>query len=246
MSLSVLLRDGNHGGTEKVASTRFALLIDRLSITIARTPIQVPIPQNRPQLIDIGSIRPNMSISGTIDTIGLTENTEANENAYYMQSTTYTLYNTPTTDIASNQTYYIPYKNVLEDFLYYVTYDESSSPLQLEILGPKDPPSPIRGRLSGASRFHTIPTGAFHTGGGIYNVAIQNASFNLEASKEDRYSFSLALVATNRLDQKDSAMGVDYSPAGYDPFAQDGVAINKKGTTGLTGPAAGDGGRGAL
>ena len=41
-------------------------------------------------------------------------------------------------------------------------------------------------------------------------------------------------------------MGVDYSPAGYDPFAQDGVAINKKGTTGLTGPAAGDGGRGAL
>jgi len=232
MSLGVLLRDGNHGGTEKSAVTRFALLADRVSITVARTPIQVPIPQQRPMLIDIGSVRPNISISGTIDAVGLNQTEDAT--SYYMDSLTYKLYNTPTTDLVSTRTYYIPYKNVLEDFLYYVLYNEDSTPLQLEILGPKAPPPEAKA----GKRYHTIPTGEFHTGGAIYNVAIQNVSFNMEATKEDRYAFSMALVATTRLDQKKRADGLNpkYAPSGYDIGFLQGKAINEQGDLGYTGP----------
>jgi len=224
MSLSVLLRDGNHGGSTKEASTRFALLADRVGITIARTPIQVPIPQARPMLIDIGSVRPNISISGTIDTVGLNQTEDSS--SYYMDAVDYKLYNTPTADHFSTQTYYVPYKNVLEDFLYYVLYNEASTPIQLELLGPKAPPI----RTKAGKRYHTIPTGEFHTGGAIYNVAIQNVSFNMEATKEDRYAFSMALVATTRLDQKAIASGLNppYAPSGYKAGFQRGKGINEK------------------
>ena len=63
--------------------------------------------------------------------------------------------------------------------------------------------------------YHTKATGLNHTGGAIYNVAIQNASFNLSAGKENRYDFSLSFVATTRLDQYESASSVEYNVDNY-------------------------------
>ena len=200
MNVSVLLRDGNHMD----ATTRFALLVDRVAYTMGRTPILVPLPLNRPEIIDIGTVRPNMTISGIVATQGL--NKPENSPTNYMETTDLTLYNTPTSSNHTSQTYYYPYKNVLEDFVFYTSFT-SETPIEMEILGPKDPPS-----VDSSTRYHTIPTGEYHTGGAIYNVAIQNISFNLNASKEDRYDFSMALVATTRLDQNSSAdMGFNYT-----------------------------------
>ena len=41
-----------------------------MSIQIAKTPIQIPIPQKSPELIDLGIFRPPISINGIVPTIG--------------------------------------------------------------------------------------------------------------------------------------------------------------------------------
>jgi len=206
MSLSILLRDGNHAGSENSATNRFALQVATFSVTLTKTPIQIPIPQNRPNLIDLGVTRPNISISGVIDTVGLPNVADITTN--HMQVLEYTLYNTPNTTNHSTQKYYVPYKNVLEDFVFYVHFSSSDSPIQLEILG-QDP------AVGSTPNYHTKPTGLNHTGGAIYNVAIQNASFNLAAGKENRYDFSLSFVATTRLDQHKSASAITYDQNNY-------------------------------
>jgi len=203
MSLSILLRDGNHAGSENSATNRFALQADRFSVTMTKTPIQIPIPQSRPEIIDLGVVRPNISVSGVIDTVGLPNSADATTN--HMQELTYTLYNTPNTTNYSAKKYYVPYKNVLEDFVYYVHFSSSDTPIQIEVLG-QDP---------AAGKYHTMPTGADHTGGAIYNVAIQNASFNLSAGKENRYDYSLSFIATTRLDQHSSASAITYDQTNY-------------------------------
>ena len=48
----------------------YALKCDNISISYSKTPIQVPIPQQSPQLIDIGVYRPSVSLSGVVETIG--------------------------------------------------------------------------------------------------------------------------------------------------------------------------------
>jgi|10_taG_2_1085330.scaffolds.fasta_scaffold02352_7 hypothetical protein len=194
--LSILLRDGKHVS----CTTRFALLADRFSFTMGRTPILIPIPLSRPSLIDIGTVRPNMTLSGIVDTQGLPNQSDKTTN--FMRTTDYTLYNSATSVKYSTQTYYHPYKNVLEDFVYYTNYDEKNTPIEIEVLGPSSTPD---------NRYHTIPAGVDHTGGAIYNAAIQSIAFNLNASKEDRYDFQMALVATTRLDQHKS------SKAKFDP-----------------------------
>ena len=45
-----------------------------------------------------------------------------------------------------------------------------------------------------------IDSAASHTGGAIYRVAIQSARFGLNASREDRYDFSMQFVAAARQD----------------------------------------------
>ena len=52
---------------------------------------------------------------------------------------------------------------------------------------------------SGSNRFTTSDTSQA-TGGAIYKVAIQQARFQLNAGREDRYDFSLQLVAQSRID----------------------------------------------
>jgi len=202
MNVSILLRDGNHTS----ATTRFALLVDRVSYTMGRTPILVPIPLSRPEIIDIGTVRPNLTLSGIVGTQGL--NSPENSPTYYMESEDYTLYNSATSTNHSTRTYYHPYKNVLEDFIFHTSFTPKT-PLEVEILGSKNPPS-----IDSSTRYHTIPTGEYHTGGAIYNVGVQSISFNLNASKEDRYDFSLTCVASTRLDQRSNAE-FGFAPVNY-------------------------------
>ena len=231
MSLSILLRDGDHGSATKTpAVNRFALQADRFSFTMTKTPIQIPIPQNRPSLVDLGVTRPNISISGVVDTVGLPDIDDRVTN--FLQTIDYTLYNTPTDKIFSSMRYYVPYKNVLEDFVYYVHFSSGDKPLQLEILG-QDPP--IEPNSFTTPNYHTKATGLNHTGGAIYNVAIQNASFNLSAGKENRYDFSLSFVATTRLDQYESASSVEYNVDNYRTNLGVTKAPDIKGTPGSGG-----------
>ena len=75
--LAVLLRTCKHSEID-ITSRRnsipdkfgYALKCDNVSISYAKTPIQVPIPQQSPQLIDIGVYRPSVSLSGLVETVG--------------------------------------------------------------------------------------------------------------------------------------------------------------------------------
>ena len=95
--------------------------------------------------------------------------------------------------------------NMSKNINYSNRFSSSDTPIQIEVLG-QDP---------AAGKYHTMPTGADHTGGAIYNVAIQNASFNLSAGKENRYDYSLSFVATTRLDQHSSASAITYDQTNY-------------------------------
>lgn len=78
MELAVLLRNCKHafGAANSVADAtsptneRYALKCDTFTIQMAKTPIQIPIPQQSPELIDLGIFRPSISIGGLVDTIG--------------------------------------------------------------------------------------------------------------------------------------------------------------------------------
>ena len=100
--LSVLLRDGTHAG----AAIRLALKAEQVSISITKTPIQVPIQKSTPLLLDLGINRPSITISGIVDTIGGDPNTYDNQ------------FNSMESMTISGQTYYIPYKNYLENKSY--------------------------------------------------------------------------------------------------------------------------------
>ena len=65
MALAVCLYDGTTDGSEK----RFALKADSFSINYVKTPVQIPIANGgSPELIDIGTIRPSITVTGIIDT----------------------------------------------------------------------------------------------------------------------------------------------------------------------------------
>ena len=46
----------------------------------------------------------------------------------------------------------------------------------------------------------SAPTGASHTGGAVYLVALQQFRVQIDATKEDRYSFSMQFVVGERKD----------------------------------------------
>jgi len=180
---SILLRKGPHDSTDTNTTTRvrYALQCDNFSIQIAKTPIQVPNALNPPILIDIGFQRPSISINGTIPSQGDNILTSPTSPSGYegMASFSYTR------DDADNneQTclYYFPYKNVLEAAATTWVYT-SNNELEIEI-----------GDIA-------TPTGSNHTGGGLYVVAIQQCRFQIDAAKEDRWSFAMQFVCKSRDD----------------------------------------------
>ena len=259
MELAVLLRTCKHSEidltsrkNERPDKFGYALKCDNVAISYAKTPIQVPIPLQSPQLIDIGVYRPSVSISGVVDTLGqntpavdvtnqLAEALDATETGVDVDSasgispgdvirienedmdvtakssntltvvrgingTTAATHNnnvevtsygpaffegmgsidyTRTTGYgssASAKTYYIPYKNHIEDFATEYVYSKAT-PLELEW---------------GNANF---AKGTQQTGGAIYEVALQQIRFQVDAAKEDRYTFSMQFVVSSRKDK---------------------------------------------
>ena len=211
-TLAVLLRNGPHA----TASIRYALKCNDIAISYARTPIQIPIAQASPEIIDLGFIRPSLTCTGIVDTIGEdTSNTGGGTKkgtagmasfSYVRQTTSITSGDAKwsdggTSDTAA-KTYYIPYKNALEEAVGTWIYLGGKSQLQVEIGDARYPIEAYDGFLDPGceiSRYSGDPN-VHATGGAIYEVAIQQGRFSLNAAKEDRYDFTLQFVITRRLD----------------------------------------------
>jgi len=172
--VSILLRKGPHNADASNATTRvrYALLCDNFSVQIAKTPIQIPIPQKSPEIVDLGIFRPSLSINGVVPTTGGGTSTVAGYEGMEVF---------PYSKGGVEALYYFPYKNKLEEAAY-TWIAATVSELELEI---------------GDA---TTPTGTNHTGGGVYKVAIQQARFQVDASKEDRWTFAFQFVCKSRGD----------------------------------------------
>ena len=191
--IAVLLRNNKHS----TASLRYALKCNDFVSQIQKTPIQIPIPQNSPALIDIGYFRPSITITGLVDDIGgsITETTALYQG---MSSVTHSGYDDWAADgrgyTGSNtyatvdRTYYIPYKNALEAACYtWISTDNTD--LEIEIANSLIP-----------TAYTYSSTAYLSTGGGIWGVAIQQARFQKMAAKEDRWEFTMQFVAKARKD----------------------------------------------
>lgn len=208
-TLAVLLRNGSHSG----ANIRYGLKANDVAISYARTPIQIPIAQQSPEIIDLGFYRPSITVTGIVDTVG-GDTTNTTAGFAGMESFVYTRSSVSAEAIwndgghNSAQTYYIPYKNALEEALANWIFQEGDTALQLEIGDAKFPISSYGGYVDpttgqNVQRFDTASQHA--TGGAIYKVAIQQGRFSLNAAREDRYDFSLQFVATSRIDTPSAA-----------------------------------------
>ena len=112
MALAICLYDGLTS-SEK----RFALKADSFSVNYVKTPIQIPIANGRdPRLIDIGQIRPTITVTGLVDTTapGSVENVTG-----------------PTRN--SSQVYTVPSKEELENFVTSKFYNEATSKVEIMI-----------------------------------------------------------------------------------------------------------------
>ena len=182
---AILLRTCKHDqipNTPTVTDFGYALKCENVSISYAKTPIQVPIPQQAPQIIDLGIYRPSISVSGVVDTVG-GNTAEATAGFEGMESLTY-LRTAGYGGHATARKYFVPYKNALEDFARKKLHS-SGKPIELEWGDASQPLS--------SSSVHT-------TGGAIYLVALQQFRVQVDAAKEDRYAFSLQFVVGDRKD----------------------------------------------
>ena len=177
---SILLRRGPHDSTATNTTTRirYALQCDNFSVQIAKTPIQVPNALNSPILIDIGFQRPSISINGTIPNGG--DGTSSATG--YLGMPFFSFTRDDANNVSRTCTYYFPYKNVLEAAATTWVYTDDNE-LELEI-GDIDTPT---GHISA-------------TGGGLYKVAVQQCRFQIDAAKEDRWTFAMQFVAKSRED----------------------------------------------
>ena len=170
--LSVLLRDNAHA----LANVRLALKVDQLALSFSRTPIHIALPRSNPEIFDLGSTRPSITISGLVDNIGQDLTNTDSTTFKGMQKVSHTI-------SGSTQTYYVPYKNYLEERLITWVTDDSLD-IQLE-LGDATTPENTASALS--------------TGGGIYRVAVQQFQFTQTPGLEDRWAFNIAFVAKFRV-----------------------------------------------
>ena len=53
----------------------YALKAEDVAIQVARTPLQIPVPQASPFIFDIGSYRPSLTISGVVDDVDTNDST---------------------------------------------------------------------------------------------------------------------------------------------------------------------------
>jgi len=110
MALAVCLYDGLTS-SEK----RFALKADSFSINYVKTPVQIPIANGgTPELIDIGTIRPSITVTGIVDTSDPSETVSG-----------------PTRN--SSTSYTVPTKEELEDFVTAKFFNESTSKVEIMV-----------------------------------------------------------------------------------------------------------------
>jgi len=100
---------------------RYALKADSFGVSIQKTPIQIPFPQNSPEIIELGMFRPSITVTGTVDRD---------------QATTPQVVTGPAKGNSSdgNKTnYFVPTQKQLESFATDVIYDDSDTPIQLVV-----------------------------------------------------------------------------------------------------------------
>ena len=180
--LSVLLH--HFDGT---VHTRYALKADSFIVQISKSPIQIPVPQSSPLLIDFGIFRPAITLSGIVDDIGgdPSNTTAPTEGMELVRAT----------DGSATQNWYIPYKNKLEESLYTWMADDTNV-LTLQV---GDPTVPVYDRSHDGGAISGTPQS---TGGGKYIVALQQLRFQVDAGREDRWIFQMQFVSEARLDAK--------------------------------------------
>ena len=53
--------------TSSGSATRYALQVEKITITIQKNPIQIAAPKNSPYLFDLGTYKPTITLTGTVD-----------------------------------------------------------------------------------------------------------------------------------------------------------------------------------
>ena len=285
-TLGVLFRNCKHDGnaTSSPDKVRYALQCDNFAVQIARTPIQMPIPGNSPELMDFGIFRPSLSISGLVSTKGGASNI-GQKGFEFMEYFDYTRRHNRENGYSNSDTsgytnrYYFPPKNRIEEDAY-KWKTSLGSELELEIVDANQPQltkfadgsgkdntdingdhnstteetftidsttidnrlmvvgdylliegenpasgdgddllweivkvlavtdsthiEAARGQLGSTALTHDNNRNVYFyeepSGGGVYKVAIQQARFQVDASKEDRWSFQMQYVCKARDD----------------------------------------------
>ena len=182
---------GNFWGYGDPARYGIELKCDSVAINYAKTPIQIPIPQASPELIDLGIFRPSITLSGLVDhASSITDNPWMDSISVTSRTSEYSegvsAENGGTSEEQAwlalhTAKYYLPYKNILENVMMsWITTNATTIELQI---GDVD-----------------TPTGNLHTGGAIYEVAFQMVRFQQNAAQEDRWAFTMQMVAKARED----------------------------------------------
>ena len=81
-SLNVLIENTDAEISGSSAFKYFALKAEDVAIQIARTPLQIPVPQASPFIFDIGSYRPSLTISGVVDDIDTNDSVSFESQTY--------------------------------------------------------------------------------------------------------------------------------------------------------------------
>ena len=192
MDLAVLLQHLNKRSGSNVY-TRYALKVDSFTITVAKTPIQIPIPQNSPTLVDFGIFRPAITLSAIVDTGPANDSTTPTGSGATLVG-----YQGMESVVSGGQTWYIPYKNKLEDAIYNWVADNDN--VLTLIVG--DDTYPVYDYDSTGAVVSGSGNDPQATGGGSYIVALQQARFQLDAGREDRWIVQMQFVAEARYDTK--------------------------------------------
>ena len=197
---SVLLRNGSHrqlaytkqsinnnwglsgSSGQKDGTQRYgvALKCDNVSISYSKTPIQIPIPQRSPEIIDLGIFRPSITLSGLVENGGTGTDPFMEFVDVASKTSEYSEEGSGNQDTYTAR-YYLPYKNVMENII--ISWiNKNSTDIECQI-GDMD-----------------VPTGSYATGGANYKVAIQQGRFQQNAAQEDRWQFTMQLIAKARED----------------------------------------------
>ena len=191
MDLAVLFEHlDKSSGTD--VYTRYALKVDSFTISVAKTPIQVPIPQNSPLLIDFGIFRPAITLSAVVDTGPANDSTTSTGSGATLVG-----YQGMDSVVHGGQTWYVPYKNKLEDAIYNWVADNDN--ILTIIVGDNTYPVYDFDSTGTQGGGGSDPQA---TGGGSYIVALQQARFQLDAGREDRWIVQMQFVSEARYDTK--------------------------------------------